>query len=94
MGFFKMKFIHAADAHIDSPFVGLKQAPTALWETIHASTFTAFKKLIQTAIDEAVDFVLLVGDSFDQEAQSLPVQKFLKQQFERLADVDIPVYLS
>ncbi|KRL61594.1 metallophosphoesterase family protein [Latilactobacillus fuchuensis] len=89
-----MKFIHAADAHIDSPFMGLKQAPATLWETIHQSTFTAFKTLIQTAIDEQVDFVLLVGDSFDQEAQSLPVQRFLQQQFERLAAVEIPVYLS
>lgn len=89
-----MKFIHAADAHIDSPFKGLKEAPAALWETIHESTFQAFAQLIQTAITEAVDFVLLVGDSFDQEAQSLQVQRFLKQQFERLAEVSIPVYLS
>ena len=89
-----MKFIHAADAHIDSPFVGIKKASTNLWTTIHESTFTAFEKLVQTAIDEAVDFVLLVGDSFDQEAQSLQVQNFLKQQFERLNAVEIPVYLS
>lgn len=90
-----MRFIHAADCHIDSPFMGLKENTNEnLWQTIYQSTFKAFEQLVTDAIEQAVDFVLLVGDIYDQQAQSLTVQQFLKKQFERLDAAAIPVYLS
>ncbi|MFC0272073.1 exonuclease SbcCD subunit D [Metabacillus herbersteinensis] len=88
-----LKFIHAADLHIDSPFVGLKHLPGPLFDRIRESTFVAFKKLIDCAIEEKVDFVLLVGDLYDGEERSLKAQLKLKNEFQRLHAVGIPVYI-
>ncbi|WP_412988299.1 metallophosphoesterase family protein [Pediococcus siamensis] len=89
-----MKFIHAADIHLDSPFKGLQKAPDKIWQLIHQSTFKAFENLVTTAIDEQVDFVLLVGDLFDQVHHSIQADLFANQQFERLNQAQIPVFLS
>lgn len=87
-------FLHAADLHLDSPFIGMSNVPPSLLEDIRQSTFQAFDHLIETAIDQRVDFVLLVGDLYDQAQQSLKAQMHLKRGFERLSYENIFVYLS
>lgn len=87
-------FIHTADLHLDSPFKGLANTPIQLFQEIKESTFLAFEKLITTAIDKNVDFILITGDLFDNEKQSLKAQIRLKRAFERLQEKQINVYLS
>lgn len=89
-----ISFIHAADLHLDSPFKGLTRLPESIFEHVRLSTFHAFDRLIQTAINKKVDFVLLVGDLFDNEQQSLKAQVHLRNAFERLEQHNIAVYLS
>ncbi|GEL89380.1 metallophosphoesterase family protein [Pediococcus parvulus] len=89
-----MKFIHSADIHLDSPFKGLRKAPDQVWQLIHDSTYRAFSNLVTTAIKENVDFVLIVGDLFDQVQHSIRADLFVNEQFERLNQKQIPVYLS
>jgi len=89
-----MKFIHSADIHLDSPFKGLRKAPDQVWQLIHDSTYRAFSNLVTTAIKENVDFVLIVGDLFDQVQHSIRADLFVNKQFERLNQKQIPVYLS
>lgn len=93
-GVFFMKFIHAADIHLDSPFKGLRKAPDQIWNLIHDSTYHAFANMVSTAINENVDFVLIVGDLFDQIQHSIRADLFVNDQFERLNQQQIPVYLS
>jgi DNA repair exonuclease SbcCD nuclease subunit len=88
-----ISFIHAADLHLDSPFVGLKHLPSRLFERMRESTFLAFSRLISFAIKEQVDFVLLSGDLYDGEERSLKAQLRLKKEFERLYEVGIQVYV-
>lgn len=90
-----MKFIHAADLHLDSPFQGLHNdsLPTPLWEQIRQSTFTSFRRIVDGAIDQNVDFVLLAGDLFDRQERSVSARVFLIQQLQRLADARIPVLI-
>ncbi len=90
----EISFIHAADIHLDSPFQGLTNLPGTIFETIRLSTFHAFDHLITFAIQKEVDFILLVGDLFDNEKQSLKAQIYLKKAFEQLKNHDIHVYLS
>ncbi|MCM3411329.1 hypothetical protein [Metabacillus litoralis] len=45
-----IKFIHAADLHLDSPFIGLKHMPSNLFERVRESTFLAFSRMISLAI--------------------------------------------
>lgn len=89
-----MKFIHAADLHLDSPFEGLQRLPKALWQQIHEAPFNATKTMVNDAIEQKVDFVLLVGDLFDRETQSIQAQVFLNEQLQRLVDAGIAVFVS
>ncbi|GAK47017.1 DNA repair exonuclease [Secundilactobacillus oryzae JCM 18671] len=89
-----MKFIHTADLHLDSPFLGLKNAPAPIWQLITESSEKAVIAIIDRAISESVDFVVMVGDLFDRETQSVKAQVFLTQQLERLNQVGIPVFIS
>lgn len=88
-----IKFIHAADLHLDSPFLGLKHMPAKLFEKVRESTFTSFSNIITYAIKEKVDFILLSGDLYDEDERSLKAQLKLKKEFERLAEKDIQVYI-
>lgn len=90
----QLSFIHAADLHLDSPFQGLASVPEDIFKQIQASTFDALDNLVKTAIAKKVDFVLLVGDLFDNEHQSLKAQIKLKIAFEKLQRHEINIYLS
>lgn len=89
-----ISFIHAADLHLDSPFKGLSHIPDQVLKEIRQSTFKALDNLVNIAITKNVDFVLLVGDLFDNDKQSLKAQVYLKKAFEELKEHDISVYLS
>ncbi|MBB1099859.1 metallophosphoesterase [Limosilactobacillus sp. WF-MT5-A] len=88
-----MRFIHTADLHLDSPFLGLTSMPKLLWERVHSSTFTAFRKVVDEAINLKVDFVLISGDIYDRDQQSIAAIEFFIKQCERLNQAHIPVYL-
>ena len=90
----EITFIHAADLHLDSPFKGLADTPPHIFQEIKDSTFLALDKLVDMAIEKQVDFILISGDLFDNEKQSLKAQIRLKKAFERLKEYDIAVYLS
>ena len=91
-----MKFIHTADLHLDSPFHNLAggQMPESLWNLIYHSPYESFRRIVQAAINQQVDFMLIVGDFFDRENQSVRAQSFLKQQLELLNQLHIPVLMS
>jgi len=89
-----MKFIHAADLHLDSPFLGLRQLPNSLLTQVRNATFDAATVVFDRALAEHVDFVLLAGDLFDRAEQSVAAQAYLFQQFERLNAAKIPVLVS
>lgn len=59
------RFLHAADIHLDSPLHGLSRYESLPVDEIRAATRAAFDNLVQSAIDEAVDFVVIAGDLFD-----------------------------
>lgn len=89
-----MKFIHTGDLHLDSPFLGLTEMPDQLWQQVHQSTFTALQRIVDAAVKQAVDFVLIVGDIYDRDHHSAAAEDFFAEQCQRLADHNIPVYLS
>ena len=90
----KLTFIHAADLHLDSPFQGLSDLPENIFQEVKNSTFVALDRLVKTAIDYEVDFIVLVGDLFDHERQSLKAQIKLREAFETLQKHGINVYIS
>ena len=89
-----MKFIHAGDLHLGNPFMGLTQVPAWLKGTLQQATETALQRLVDDAIAEMVDFVLLPGDLFDTTTPDARAQLTLRQAFETLQSAGIPVYLG
>lgn len=90
----QIRFIHAADLHLDSPFTGLgRLLPDYLMKEIRESPFRSFQRIVRTALKENVDFVILAGDLFDGENRSLRTQVRLREEMQILREADIPVYI-
>lgn len=60
-----MKFIHTADIHLDSPLVGLAAYQDAPVQQLRTVTRDAFSRLVDAAIEEEVDFMVIAGDLYD-----------------------------
>ncbi|EIT85865.1 DNA repair exonuclease [Fictibacillus macauensis ZFHKF-1] len=88
-----MKFIHCADLHLDSPYKGLRYLPEPILKRIQESTFVSFRKIVTKAIVENVNFIIIAGDLFDGEQRSLRAQSFLQNEFQRLYNHEIAVYI-
>lgn len=84
-----MKFMHLADAHLDSPFQGLSFLPSNEFNNIKQSTQKSFTKAIDTALDQKVDLVLIAGDTFDSVHPSPQSQLFFSREIKRLTDQEI-----
>ena len=67
----RVTFIHAADLHIDSPLRGLEAYEGAPLQQLRGATRKAASALVQLAIEESVDFVVIAGDLFDGKWQDM-----------------------
>ena len=65
-----MKFIHCADVHLDTPLQGLAEYPGAPTNEIRNATRRAFEKVLDAAISETVDFLIIAGDLYDTGLKS------------------------
>lgn len=88
-----MRFIHAADIHLDSPLVGLAAYQDAPVETLRTATRDAFDNLVGEAIAEQVDFMVIAGDLYDGGWKDFNTGIFFVAQMGRLKAAGILVYL-
>ncbi len=89
----RFKFLHAADIHLDSPLIGLGSRTDAPVDRVRAATREALKNLVQFAIDEKVDFVLVAGDLYDGTWKDMRTGIFAMQQFARLGHAGIRTFV-
>lgn len=89
-----IRFIHTADLHLGSPFIGMKGLRKEHWKKLKDSTLDAFDRLVRYALDEKPDFVLIVGDIYDGEDRSIRAQARFQQGMQQLSEKGIPVILS
>ena len=85
----EFSFLHAADLHLDSPLRGLgADAPAA---RIRDATRQALTNLVQLALHEQVQFVLLAGDLYDGDWKDWRTGYFLVSQLSALKRAGIAV---
>ncbi|MGR8826085.1 DNA repair exonuclease [Leuconostoc citreum] len=90
-----MKFIHAGDIHLGNPFIGLDaQLPDNLKQLVQQSTHQAFMKMINDALTEKVDLLLLPGDFYSVSESSPRLQELVQSAFLKLNQAGIQVFLS
>jgi len=87
------KFLHTADTHLDSPLRGLEAREEAPVDEIRGATRRAFDHLIDLAIEEDVDFVLIAGDLYDGDWKDYKTSLFFAGRMGRLAKTGIKVFI-
>lgn len=87
-----MKFLHAADLHLDSPMRGLAMYEEAPVDALRSATREAFNNLVELAIEEKVAFVLLAGDLYDGTWQDFSTAIFLAKKLGELGREGIRVF--
>lgn len=88
-----MRFIHAADIHLDSPLNGLSAYPDAPAEQLRSASRDAFTVLVDRAIEETVDFMVIAGDLYDGAWRDFNTGIFFCREMGRLKRANIPVYV-
>lgn len=88
-----MKFVHAADVHLDSPLRGLEAYEGAPVERLRLATRRALENVVQLCLDEQADFLLIAGDLFDTACRDFNSALSAANQMQRLHRAEIPVYL-
>ncbi|VYU22290.1 DNA repair exonuclease [Clostridium tertium] len=82
----KVKILQAGDLHFDTPFKDLdKNISAASKEEL----LEVFRRIIDIAIEETVDILLLTGDIFDNMTVNKKTLIFIKNQLERLNKIRV-----
>ena len=86
----QLRFVHAADLHLDSPFTGMRaEAPSNVADALYRATFDAYDNIIALCISESVDALLVAGDIYDNADRSLRAQRAFITGLERLDEAGI-----
>lgn len=88
-----MRFLHAADIHLDSPLLGLAARAGERAEMLVGATRRALVRLVDLAMDEQVAFLIIAGDLYDGDWRDFMTGLFFAEQMARLERAAIPVYL-
>ena len=86
-------FIHAADIHLDSPLSGLSAYEGAPVDLLRNAPRAAFSNLIDEAIRERVDFMVIAGDLYDGAWRDFNTGLFFSGETGRLKREEIPVFI-
>lgn len=87
-----LRFVHASDFHLESPLGGVAEVPTELRDLYLDAPYQAARQVFETALAEKCDALLLSGDLINCDLAGPRAVVFLREQFQRLADHDIPIY--
>lgn len=87
------RFIHAADIHLDSPLERLEAYEGAPADEIRGATRRALENLVDLAIREQVDFVVIAGDLYDGDWRDHNTGLFFVRQAAKLIRQGIPLYV-
>jgi hypothetical protein len=79
-----MKFLHAADIHLDSPLAGLHARADLPPGLLRDCTRRAFAAMVDLARAEDVAFVIIAGDLYDGDWKDFSTGLFFAEQMKRL----------
>ena len=89
-----MKFLHAADLHLGRQFSGLLKTHDELRPIFRHAGYDAWLNLVDKAVQERVDFVLLAGDVFHDTNPPIGARVVFKQGLETLYHAAVPAFLA
>ncbi|MCE5203405.1 MAG: DNA repair exonuclease [Actinomycetia bacterium] len=88
-----VRFIHAADLHLDAPFGAIDAQDRRVRDALAASTYEALDAIVATCIDNQVDFLVLSGDVFNARERGVRSQFAFARAAATLERAGIPIYM-
>jgi exonuclease SbcD len=79
-----MKFVHAADLHLDSPLRELSRQDARQVERMRRATREAFERLVDLCIEQEAALLLIAGDLYDHDCPNMQIAVFLRKELRRL----------
>lgn len=89
----EIRYIHAADMHLDRPFAGLPTREAEKLKDLRSAPNQALRRIIHLCEAERPDFLVIAGDAYDQEEMSVSSQLALRDACEKLNSLHIPVFI-
>lgn len=91
----QIRYIHAADLHLDAPFLGIgRELGDRLSHHLQKATFTALDRLQRLCEEERPDFLVLAGDIYNEENKSIKAQLAVSDLCRKLQPLGIRVFLA
>ena len=87
------RFLHAADIHLDSPLQNLALPDDSAAVLVRRATRDALDRLVDLAVEERVDFLVIAGDLYDGDWRDYNTGQFFVRQMGRLRGAGIPACL-
>jgi DNA repair protein SbcD/Mre11 len=84
-----MKFVHAADLHLDSPLQALSRHEPRQVERMRRAGREAFERLIDLCIAQEAAFLVIAGDLYDHDRPNMQTAVFLRKELRRLEEKGI-----
>ena len=85
------RFVHCADLHLGSRFKGVSSKDPAMGERMTESVFQSFSRIVDLAISEKADFMVIAGDAFDESTITPATRHRFASELRRLG---IPCFIS
>lgn len=86
--------IHCADLHLGEPFRDVRMGSAGPWnEQIGKATFKAFEKVVDAALENRVDAILISGDVYNSDHHSLSAQMAFARELYRAAQGGIQIFM-
>ena len=82
----KVKVLHCADLHFDTPF---KELSKEFSDTSKNELLEVFKKIIDLAIEENIEVLLIAGDVFDNLTVNKNTLFFISDQIKRIKNIKV-----
>ncbi len=79
-----LRFVHAADLHLDSPLRGLERYPGAPVDEIRSATRRATTNLVELCLSEEVALLVIAGDLYDGDWRDYGTGLFFIEQLGKL----------
>lgn len=87
------RFLHCGDLHLGTPFKYLKSLGKQVDEFANRATYKSFEGIVDLALREQVQAVIITGDVYDSDTHNLEAQVRFAHECERLHKGHIPVFM-
>jgi exonuclease SbcD len=88
------RFLHTGDLHLDSAFTGVSAtAPPDVTHVLRDATLSAWQRVVDLALAQGVDFVVVAGDVFEQANRTLLAQIRFRDGLAQLGDSGVSSFV-